>query len=94
MQPRPFEKWIEKGHQRDANLCGVYARPTDKRSLVMGGEGYNQAPCVYFAKACGDSHFRLKTLPPTFNAISAVSTTLRGIFFGRQVNKDSLWSEV
>jgi len=27
MQPRPFEEWIEKGHQRDANLCGSYARP-------------------------------------------------------------------
>jgi hypothetical protein len=27
MQPRPFEEWIEKGHQRDANLCGAYARP-------------------------------------------------------------------
>ena len=23
----PFEEWIEKGHQRDANLCGAYARP-------------------------------------------------------------------
>jgi len=23
MQPRPFEEWIEKGHQRDANLCGA-----------------------------------------------------------------------
>jgi len=29
MQPRPFEEWIENGHQRDANLCGAYARPTD-----------------------------------------------------------------
>jgi len=34
MQLRPFEEWIEKGHQRDANLCGACARPTDKRSLV------------------------------------------------------------
>jgi len=42
MQPRLFEEWIEKGHQRDAILCGVYARPTDERSLVRGGEGYNQ----------------------------------------------------
>jgi len=25
MQPKPFEEWIEKGHQRDANLCGAYA---------------------------------------------------------------------
>jgi len=24
MQPRPFEEWIEKGHQRDTNLCGTY----------------------------------------------------------------------
>jgi len=43
MKPRPFEEWIEKGHQRDANLCGACARPTDERSLVRGGGGYNQA---------------------------------------------------
>ena len=42
MQSRPFEEWIEKGHQQDANLCSAYARPTDERSLVRGGEGYNQ----------------------------------------------------
>jgi len=36
MQPRLFEKWIEKGHQRDANLCSAYARPTNERSLVRG----------------------------------------------------------
>jgi len=42
MQPRLFEEWIEKGHQQDANLCSAYARPTDERSLVRGGEGYNQ----------------------------------------------------
>jgi len=42
MQPRPFEEWIEKGHQRDANLCGVYARPTNERSLVREKGGYNQ----------------------------------------------------
>jgi len=53
MQPRPFEEWIEKGHQRDANLCGAYAHPTDERSLVRGGEGYNQGSFVYFAKECG-----------------------------------------
>ena len=52
MQPRPFEEWIEKGHQRDANLCGAYACPTDERSLVGGGGGYNQGSFVYFAKAC------------------------------------------
>jgi len=51
MQPRLFEEWIEKGHQRDANLCGAYARPTNERSLVRGGEGYNQGSFVYFAKA-------------------------------------------
>ena len=39
MQPRPFEEWIEKGYQRDANLCGACARPTDKRLLVRGGPG-------------------------------------------------------
>ena len=38
IQPRPFEEWIKKGHQRDANLCGAYARPTDERSLVRGGK--------------------------------------------------------
>jgi len=53
MQPGPFEEWIEKGHQRDANLCGAYARPTDERSLVRGGGGYNQGSVVYLAKACG-----------------------------------------
>jgi len=53
MQPRLFEEWIEKGHQQHANLCGAYARPTDKHSLVRGGEGYNQGSFVYFAKACG-----------------------------------------
>jgi len=51
MQPRPFEEWIEKEHQRDANLCGAYARPTNERSLMRGGEGYNQGSFVYFAKA-------------------------------------------
>ena len=54
MQPRLFEEWIERGHQRDANLCGACARPTDKRSLVRGGGGYNQGSCVYFSKGCGD----------------------------------------
>jgi len=52
MQPKLFEGWIEKGHQRDANLCGANARPTDELSLVRGGEGYNQGSFVYFAKAC------------------------------------------
>jgi len=53
MQPRPFEESIKKGHQRDANLCGAYARLTDDRSLVQEGGGYNQGSFVYFAKACG-----------------------------------------
>jgi len=53
MQPRLFEEWIEKGHQRNTNLCGAYVRPTDEHSLVRGGEGYNQGSFVYFAKACG-----------------------------------------
>ena len=43
MQPRPFEEWIEKGHQQDANLCSAYARPKDERSLVRGGEGNYQS---------------------------------------------------
>jgi len=53
MQPKPSEEWIEKGHQRDTKLCGACARPTDERSLVRGGRGYNQGSCVYLAKACG-----------------------------------------
>jgi len=51
MQPRPFEEWIEKRHQRDANLCGAYASPTNERSLVRKRGGYNQGSFVYFAKA-------------------------------------------
>jgi len=39
MQTRLFEEWIKKGHQGDANLYCVYARPTDERFLVSG---YNQ----------------------------------------------------
>jgi len=53
MQPRPFEDWIEEGHQQDANLCGACAHPTDERSFVRGTGGYNQGSCVYFAKGCG-----------------------------------------
>jgi len=51
MQPRPFEEWIEKGHQRDANLCVAGAHLTDERSLVRGGGGYIQGSFAYFAKA-------------------------------------------
>jgi len=54
IQPKQFEEWIEKGHQRDTNLCGAYTRPTNERSLVRGRGGYNQDSFVYFAKACGD----------------------------------------
>jgi len=54
MQPRLFEEWIEKGHQRDANLWDAYARPTDEHSLVREGEGYKQGSFVYFAKAWVD----------------------------------------
>ena len=56
MQSRPFEEWIEKGHHRDSNLRGhgAYARPTNERSLVRGGGGYNQGCFVYFAKGCRD----------------------------------------
>jgi len=53
MLPRPFEEWIEKGHQRDVNLCSACARPTDKRSFVRGAGGYNQGSFEYFAKGCG-----------------------------------------
>ena len=38
MQPRPFEEWIENGHQRDANLCGAYARPINEQ-MAMGWRG-------------------------------------------------------
>jgi len=54
IQPKPFEEWIEKGHQRDANLCGTYARHTNERSLVRGRGGYNQGSFVYFANRVGD----------------------------------------
>jgi len=50
MQTRPFEEWIEKGHQRDANLCGAYVRPTDERSVVRG-RGVQPRLLVYFANA-------------------------------------------
>ena len=53
MHPRPFEEWIEKGHQQDANLCCAYACPTDERSLVRGGGEYNQGSFVYLAKVRG-----------------------------------------
>ena len=53
MQLRPFEEWIKKGHQPDANLCSACTRPTDERSLVRGAGGENQGSFVYFAKACG-----------------------------------------
>ena len=43
MQPSPFEEGIEKGQQRDANLYGASARPTDERSLVRGGGGTTKA---------------------------------------------------
>jgi len=46
MQTRLFEEWIEKGHQQDANLCGAYARHTDKCSLVREGGVYNQGSFV------------------------------------------------
>ena len=57
MQPRPFEEWIEEVYQRDANLCGASARPTDERSLVRGGGGYNQGSFEYFAKGFGGWEF-------------------------------------
>jgi len=50
---KALEECIEKGHQRDANLCGAYAHPTDERSLMRGTGGYNEGSCVYFAKECG-----------------------------------------
>jgi len=37
MQPRPLEDWIEKGHQRDANLCGACERPTDEVWFLVVG---------------------------------------------------------
>jgi len=52
-EPKLFQEWIEKGHQRDANLCGACIRPINKRSLVRGGGGYNQASSVYIVKGCG-----------------------------------------
>jgi len=52
MQHRPFEEWIEKGHQQDANLCSAYARPKDER--CEGRRGVQPRLFVYFAKAWGD----------------------------------------
>jgi len=49
MQHRPFEEWIEKGHQQDANLCSAYARPKDERG--EGRRGVQPRLFVYFAKA-------------------------------------------
>jgi len=40
MQPRPFDEWFKEVYQRDANLCGVCARPTDESSLVRGEGEY------------------------------------------------------
>jgi len=74
MQPRPFEEWIEKGHQRHANLCGAYARPTDERSLVRGGGEYNQGSFVYLAKACGEGVFAGRLVL----SLAAVETTPDG----------------
>jgi len=49
MQPRPFEEWIEKGHQRDANLCGAYARPTDCGGALSLGT-FGASPVVHAVK--------------------------------------------
>jgi len=53
MQPRPFEEWIEKGHQRDANLCGAYVRPTDERFLVKEGRSTTKAPLYTLPRHVG-----------------------------------------
>jgi len=49
------EDWIEKGYQRDANLCGACAHPIDERPLVRGRgpEDTTKISGVYFAKGCG-----------------------------------------
>jgi len=41
-----------KGIPTRHNLCGDCARPTDERSLVRSGGGYNQASYVYITKGC------------------------------------------
>jgi len=51
--PRLLQESIYRGHQRDANLCGAFAQPTDKRSLLRGRGGYNRGSYVYFAKGYG-----------------------------------------
>ena len=48
---------LKSGLKRDTNetpTCAVPMHaPTDKRSLVRGGGGYNQDSFVYLAKTCG-----------------------------------------
>ena len=54
MQPRPFEEWIEKGHQRDTNLCSACARPTNERSLVREEGGTTKALLYTLPRCVGD----------------------------------------
>jgi len=58
MQPRPFEEWINKGHQGDANLCGAYARPTNERFLVRGKGGTTKALLYTLPRRVGDMEGR------------------------------------
>jgi len=54
MQPRPFEEWIEKGHQQRPT-CAVPMHAPQTNALSSrrrGGGGYKQGSFVYFAKAC------------------------------------------
>jgi len=62
--------------------------PTNERSLVRGGEGYNQGSFVYFAKACGGwGTHAMRTLHEEANAkprvnICAKNDVLEGVGLG------------
>ena len=65
---------LKSGLKRDTNLCSAYARPPNERSLVRGGEGYNQGSFVYFAKVCGGwGTHAMRTLHEEANAKSRVN---------------------
>jgi len=69
MWQRPFGEWIEKGHQRDANLCGACARPTDERSLVRGGGVQPRLFCILFQAVLGVNSEAL--IRPSNSGVSA-----------------------
>jgi len=76
MKPRPFEEWIKKGHQRDANLCGACARPTDERSFGEGRRGVQPRLLCILAPtqhSCMQPHLTPTSSPPTPLHLIAIS---------------------